>query len=122
MTQESTTNSRTKDLLGHVRSDISQLRSDISTLLSHTSRHTLPQGARDLRARERLHAGGDFAISQLRHLRNHPARSSVGILGGLILLGAAGTGIYYLCKGQLPPCCRNSGSTGNDVHPTSNNP
>ena len=33
----------------------------------------------------------------------------VGILGGLLLLGAVGTGIYYLCKGKLPCCCGPSG-------------
>ena len=47
-------------------------------------------------------AGGHYAAS---YLRENPGRSSVGILGGLILLGAAGAGIYYLCKGRLPGCC-----------------
>jgi hypothetical protein len=99
-----------KDLIGRVGDDVSQLRSDISSLFSHTGRHALPQSARELQAqaRERLHAGGDYAVSQLRYLRQHPGRSSMGFLGGLVLLGAASTGIYYLCKGKLPCCCSSS--------------
>lgn len=89
-----------KDLLSRVGDDLSQLRSDLSSFVHHTSRHTLPTSARDLResARERLHASGDFAASQLRYLAENPTRSSIGIAGGLILLGVVGTGIYYLCK------------------------
>jgi len=100
-----------KDLIGRVGDDVSQLRSDISSLFSHTGRHTLPDSARELRsqARQRLSAGGEYAISQMRFLREHPGRSSVGILGGLVLLGAVGTGIYYLCKGKLPCCCSADG-------------
>ena len=93
-----------KDLIHRVGEDVSQLRSDIRSLFTHTGRHTLPEGARELReqARERLHAGGEFAASQLRYLRQHPGQSSVGILGGLLILGAVGAGIYYLCKSD---CC-----------------
>ena len=98
---------KVKDLLNRVGEDVSQLRSDISSLINHTGRHALPDSARDLResARNRLHAGGEFAVSQLRHIRSHPAQSSAGILGGLILLGAVGAGIYYLCKSD---CCNSS--------------
>lgn len=97
-----------KDLIGRVGDDVSQLRSDISSLFSHTGRHALPESARELRtqARQRLSAGGELAVT---YLRQHPGRSSVGILGGLVLLGAVGTGIYYLCKGKLPCCCGPSG-------------
>ncbi|MEP2774595.1 MAG: hypothetical protein ABJQ29_06370 [Luteolibacter sp.] len=103
-----------KDLIGRVGDDISQLRSDISSFFSHTSRHTLPTSARDLRdsARERLHAGSDFAASQLRYLRENPTRSSIGITGGLLLLGAVGAGIYYLCKSDC--CHRNCSSEETD--------
>lgn len=93
-----------KDLINRVGEDVSQLRSDIRSLFTHTGRHTLPDSARELReqARERLQAGGEFAASQLRYLRHHPGQSSVGILGGLLILGAVGAGIYYLCKSD---CC-----------------
>lgn len=93
-----------KDLISRVGEDISQLKGDISSLFSHTGRHTLPDSARELgeQAREKLHAGGAFAASQLRYLRQHPGQSSVGILGGLLILGAVGVGIYYLCKSD---CC-----------------
>lgn len=93
-----------KDLASRVGDDVSKLRSDIASLFSHTGRHTLPESARELRAqaRERLNAGSHYAAA---YLREHPGRSSVGVLGGLILLGVAGAGIYYLCKGRLPCCC-----------------
>lgn len=99
---------KTRDLIGRVGDDVSQLRSDISSLFSHTGRHALPESARELRAQasQRLSAGGELAVT---YLRQHPGRSSVGILGGLLLLGAVGTGIYYLCKGKLPCCCGPSG-------------
>lgn len=99
---------KTRDLIGRVGDDVSQLRSDISSLFSHTGRHALPESARELRAqaRQRLSAGGELAVT---YLRQHPGRSSVGILGGLVLLGAVGAGIYYLCKGKLPCGCGISG-------------
>lgn len=102
-----------RDLIGRVGDDVSQLRNDISSLLSHTGRHTLPESARELQAqaRQRLSAGGELAVT---YLRQHPGRSSVGILGGLLLLGAVGTGIYYLCKGKLPGCCGSSGCDQGD--------
>lgn len=95
---------KTRDLIGRVGDDVAQLRSDIASLFSHTGRHTIPESARELRAqaRQRLSAGGEYAVT---YLRQHPGKSSVGILGGLLLLGAVGTGIFYLCKGRLPCCC-----------------
>lgn len=86
-----------KDLISRVGEDVSQLRSDIRSLFTHTGRHTLPESARELReqARQRLLAGGTY-------LREHPGQSSVGLLGGLLILGAVGAGIYYLCKSD---CC-----------------
>ena len=102
-----------KNLISRVGDDVSQLKSDISSLFSHTGRHTLPESARELQAqaRDRLSAGGHYAAS---YLREHPGRSSAGILGGLILLGIAGTGIYYLCKGKLPCCCSTSACSENE--------
>lgn len=93
-----------KDLLSRVGEDIKQLKGDVSSLLTHTGRHTLPDSARDLResARDRFSAGGDYAASQLHYIRQHPGQSSAGIIGGLILLGAVGAGIYFLCKSD---CC-----------------
>lgn len=81
------------DIISRLGEDVSQLRSDIRSLFAHTGRHTLPDSARELReqARQRLMAGGTY-------LRQHPGQSSVGLLGGLLILGAVGAGIYYLCK------------------------
>ncbi|MGJ8632824.1 MAG: hypothetical protein ACSHX7_02810 [Luteolibacter sp.] len=96
---------KTKDLLGRIREDVSLLKGDVATLFSHTTHHTVPSGARDLAdyGKNRLNAGSDFAAEQLRYLRAHPGQSTAGLLGGLLLLGAAGAGIYYLCKSD---CCR----------------
>ena len=95
---------KTKDLIGRVGDDVAQLRSDIASLFSHAGRHSIPSSAREIHAeaRQRLNAGGQYAAT---YLREHPGRSSVGIFGGLLLLGAVGTGIFYLCKGRLPCCC-----------------
>ncbi len=97
---------RSKDLLTRVSKDISRLKDDVSTLFSHTGKHTIPDSASRLAdySRNRLSAGGDLANSQLRYLREHPGQSSAGIVGGLILLGAVGVGIYYLCKSDCGIC------------------
>lgn len=99
---------KTKDLINRLGEDVSQLKSDVSSLLIHTGRHTVPDSARELRqhALERLHAGGALAASQLRYLRQHPTQSSVSLLGGLLILGAVGAGIYYLCKNDCGILCR----------------
>ena len=86
-----------KDLISRVGEDVSQLKSDIRSLFTHTGRHTLPDSARELREQAllRLQAGGAY-------LRQHPTQSSIGLVGDLLLLGAVGAGIYYLCKSD---CC-----------------
>lgn len=103
-----------KDLMSRVGEDIKQLKSDVSSLLTHTGRHTLPDSARDLRdsARNSINAGGDYAASQIRYIRQHPGQSSAGILGGLILLGAVGAGIYYICNSD---CCSMSGDADEEM-------
>ena len=99
----------TKNHLEQVSKDISNLRSDLALLLTHTGRNAIPHGARELAvySKDRLHAGGEFAASQLRYLRAHPGQSSAGILGGLVLLGAVAAGIYYLCKSDCGKRCSN---------------
>ncbi len=97
---------RSKELLNRVSKDISRLKDDVSTLFSHTGRHTIPESAGSLAdyGRNRLNAGGAFAANQFRHIRENPGQSSAGILGGLVLLGAVGFGIYYLCKSDCRIC------------------
>lgn len=99
---------KTKDLINRLGEDVCQLKSDMSSLLVHTGRHTVPDSARELRehALERLHAGGALAASQLRYIRQHPTQSSVSLLGGLLILGSVGAGIYYLCKSDCGRFCR----------------
>ncbi len=109
-------NDSSKKHLDRVTKDISQLRQDVASLFSHTTRNAIPDGARDLTdySRDRLSAGGEFAASQLRYIRNHPGQSSVGILGGILILGAVGAGIYYLCKSDSGK--HSSRDSGNNEH------
>lgn len=88
-----------KDLISRVGDDVAHLRHDISSLFSHTGRHTIPSSARDLKEQtlDHLHSGSEYAAARLRYLRNHPG-PALGLLGGLIVLGAVGAGIYYFCK------------------------
>jgi len=97
---------RAAGLLNRVLHDVSHLRDDIGNLLTHTTRETLPNSARDLagQARNQLFAGGAYAASRLRNLRVQPARQSAGWLGGAILAGAVAYGIYALCHRYCPAC------------------
>ena len=91
---------RTSGLLSRVREDISHLRQDVANLVTHTTRHALPKGARDLAdtARHQLAAGGSYAASRLRDLRAHPPRQALGVLGGAILVGVIAAAVYAVCK------------------------
>ena len=94
------------NLLARVGEDLSQLRSDIHSLLSHTTRRTLPDGARELadQASEHLLAGRDYAARRLRSLHSTPPREAAGAAGALLLVGLVAVGVYALCKSE---CCRN---------------
>ncbi|QJE97536.1 hypothetical protein [Luteolibacter luteus] len=91
---------RASGLLSRVRDDISHLRQDVANLLTHTTRHTLPRGARELAdsARSQLSAGGSYAASRLRDFRSSPPKQALGVLGGAILVGVIAAGIYAVCK------------------------
>jgi hypothetical protein len=102
------TDSRASGLLSRVREDISLLRQDVGHLVQHTTRHTVPEGARGLadHARHRLAAGGAYASSRLRSLRENPPRQALGILGGALLVGLLAAGAYALCQGGGCPSSR----------------
>lgn len=91
---------RAAGLLSRVREDISHLRQDVANLVTHTTRHTLPKGARDLAdsARHQLAAGGSYAASRLRGLRDSPPKQALGVLGGAILVGVIAAAVYVVCK------------------------
>lgn len=93
---------RATGLLNRVREDVSHLREDIGHLLSHTTRRTLPNGARELadQAKHQLAAGGAYAASRFRDLRSHhpSPRESAGMVGGVVLLGLLAYGAYALCR------------------------
>jgi hypothetical protein len=94
--------SRTLGLLSRVREDIAHLRQDMGNLVQHTTRHTLPLGARELaeNARHQLAAGGSYAASRLRSLRASPPRQAIGVIGGAILVAALAGGLYALCRSE----------------------
>lgn len=105
MSQSPFHDDRAAGLLSRVREDISHLRRDVGNLLNHTTRHTLPEGARGLagNARDQWVTGRSYAASQLRSLRSSPPRQAMGILGGALLVGALAAGIYAVCKSDR--CC-----------------
>lgn len=123
MTKEQTT----KSLLDSVSKDVSNLRRDVASLFSHTGRRTIPEGARELAdyGKDALHAGGEFAATQFRNfrkLRSHQSETSAGIVGGLILLGAVGVGIYYLCKSDCGNRCVDEEGSNPDTSPETSLP
>lgn len=91
---------RAADLLSRVRDDISSLRHDVTHLMSHTGRHTLPDALRSGReyARDGIERAGRVA-------REHPTGVS---LGGLLLFGAVAAGVWLMlkdgeCRGARQP-------------------
>lgn len=92
---------RTTKLLSRVRDDVSSLRQDIGNLLVHTTRKTMPDGARELadQARNQLAAGGAYAATRMRNLRQHaPHPSTQGWVGGAVVVGILTFGLYYLSR------------------------
>ena len=91
---------RASGLLRRVRADVSTLREDISSLLSHTTRQTLPNGARELadQAKHQLAAGGAYAASRLKDFRGSPPSQSASWVGGALVAGLVAYGIYALCR------------------------
>jgi uncharacterized membrane protein YebE (DUF533 family) len=95
---------RVNSLLNRVREDISNLRDDVGSLLTHASRETLPSGAREIadQAKNRFAAGSAFAASRLRNLRSQPPTQSAGWIGGAVVVGLVAYGVYALCRNN---CC-----------------
>lgn len=95
---------RAAGLLERVREDISHLRQDLGNLVNHTTRRTLPHGARELAdsAKHQLELGRNYAVNRFRHFRPNghaPSRQTVGLLGGAILVGALAAGAYLFFRG-----------------------
>ena len=97
---------RASSLLNRVRDDISHLRQDIGSLVSHTTRTTLPNGAREIadQAKSQLAAGGAYAASHLRNLRNKPTRQSAEWIGGAVVVGLLAYGTYLLLRKSCQGC------------------
>lgn len=91
---------RAAGLLHRVREDVSQLRDDIGSLVSHTTRRTLPNSAKDLtaQAKQGLAAGGAYAVSRIRDMRSHQHRPQAGWVGGALVLGLLAYGAYALFR------------------------
>lgn len=90
---------RAMDLLSRVGDDISVLRDDMRHLLSHTARHTLPGGAREIihSARSGLAARKQHGMARLRDLRVHPNQPASWV-GGAVVMGLIAAGVYWFCK------------------------
>lgn len=103
------TDRRSANILKRVRHDIANLRDDISNLLTHTTKETLPNSARDLadQARSQLAAGGAYAASRLRDFRHQPPSvgSTAGLVGGALLAGAIAYGVFAIFRS----CCCDDG-------------
>lgn len=96
---------RTTDLLSRVSSDVGHLRQDIRSLFRHTTRHTIPSGARDLAdsARSHLLAGRDYTSEHLRALGQQLNRPATAWVGGAVLVGLLAAGVYWFVKSD---CCK----------------
>lgn len=98
---------RASQLLSRVGEDLSSLRNDVKMLVGHATRHTFPDGARELArsGRSQLLSGRDYAAERMRYLgqsaRQHPAGVS---MAGVVLLGAVAAAIYFIAKGKCAPC------------------
>lgn len=93
-------------LLRRVREDVSQLRGDIASLLTHATKNTLPNGARGIadQARSQFAAGGSYAASRFHDLRDHPNRRQAEWVGGAVIVGLLAFGVYAFLKSD---CCGN---------------
>lgn len=81
------------------------LRQDIANLFTHTAKHTLPSGARELAdtARNRLAAGRLYSAEHLRALRNQVNQPAAAWVGGAVVIGLLAAGVYLFCKSD---CCQ----------------
>ncbi len=95
---------RTNSLLDRVRIDIANLREDIGSLFLHTTKNTVPNGARELadQAKSQLAAGGAYAASRLRQFRGQPARETAPWVGGVVVVGLLAIGAYALIRASSP--------------------
>lgn len=106
MINEAFEDKRASQLLSRVGEDLSSLRSDVKMLVGHATRHTLPDGARELAGmgRSRLLSGRDFAADRVRCLGRSAREHSTGIsVAGVLLLGAVAAGVYLLLNRE--GCC-----------------
>ncbi|WP_035607047.1 hypothetical protein [Haloferula sp. BvORR071] len=92
-------------LLSKVREDISDLRGDVTKLLTYTTRYTLPKGAREIAgsARQGLSASGSYAKARLNALSSSAPRQAFGILSGAAIVGILAVGVIAFAKSD---CCR----------------
>ncbi len=95
---------RASGLLDRVRDDVSRLRDDIGNLLTHTTRETLPNSAREIadQAKQQFAAGSAYAASRLRGFTSPPPRRSASWVGGAVVTGLLAYGVYALLRNS---CC-----------------
>lgn len=105
---------RANNLLNRVREDVSNLRDDIGSLLTHAKRETLPNSARELadQAKHQFAAGSAYAASRLRGLRTQPPAQSAGWIGGAVVVGLLAYGAYALFRKN--GCCSRQGENAEE--------
>ena len=98
---------RATDPLSRVSDDVSLLRDDIRKLASHTARHTLPLGARNLAdsARTRFAAGKTYSAEHLRALREQMNQPATAWISGAVAVGLIAAGVYWFCKTDCCAAC-----------------
>ena len=104
---------RATGLLDRVRDDVSRLRDDIGNLLTHTTRETLPNSAREIadQAKQHFAAGSAYAASRLRGLSSQPQRHSANWVGGAIVTGLLAYGVYALLRNS---CCNGTANVSDE--------
>jgi hypothetical protein len=75
---------RASGLISRIGEDVSLLSQDVRNLLSHTARHTVPEGAREL-------------ADRARHQLNQPKALW---LGGALAVGLLAAGTYLVTRGN----------------------
>lgn len=111
---------RTIGLLNRVSNDVSQLKSDIGVLLGDTTKRAIPEGAREVSkiARQQLSVGKAYASSRMPKMKIPSSNCSLGLAGGVLLVGALAVG-YFLLKDRMALTCSRKSAEDSDeqTHP-----
>ena len=102
MSTSSHQDARATNLLSRVSEDVSLLRQDIRNLVSHTARHTVAGGAREIaeNARNKIAASRAYSAEQLQALGEQMKQHPAAWLSGAAAVGLISAGAYFLFRGN----------------------